>query len=101
MLILPQGGSILDAHFQDYLLGDLTSLSGQMEPESDDVQDLPTEEDAPTVQNKVMDQPVEIEGRLQARIDRMMKGRSRSERARIRKQFTAMNKEPELAGSAN
>ena len=44
---------------------------------------------------------LEIEGRLQARIDRMMKGRSRSERARIRKQFTAMTKESELAGAVN
>ena len=89
------------AQEMDYLLGDLTSLSGQMEPESDDAQDLTTEEDAPTVQNKVVDQPVEIEGRLQARIERMMKGRSRSERARIRKQFTAMTKESELAGAVN
>ena len=89
------------AHEMDSLLEDLTSLTGQMGPVSDDTQDLPTEEDATVVQNKVVDQPVEIESRLQARIDRMMKGRSRSERARIRKQFTAMNKEPELAGSAN
>ena len=89
------------AHEMDSLLEDLTSLTGQMEPEPDDTQDLSTEEDASAVQNKVADQPMEIEGRLQARIDRMMKGRSRSERARIRKQFTAMNKESELAGSIN
>ena len=89
------------AHEMDSLLEDLTSLTGQMEPEPDDTQDPSTEEDASAVQNKVADQPMEIEGRLQARIDRMMKGRSRSERARIRKQFTAMNKESELAGSTN
>ena len=89
------------AHNIESVLEDLTALVGQIKPESNDAQDLSTEEDASAVQNKVADQPMEIEGRLQARIDRMMKGRSRSERARIRKQFTAMNKEPELAGSAN
>ncbi len=89
------------AHNIESVLEDLTALVGQIKPDSDDTQDLYTEEDATAVQNKVVDQPVEIESRLQARIDRMMKGRSRSERARIRKQFTAMNKEPELAGSAN
>ena len=89
------------AHNIESVLEDLTALVGQIKPDSDDTQDLYTEEDAPAVQNEVVDQPVEIESRLQARIDRMMKGRSRSERARIRKQFTAMNKESELAGSIN
>jgi hypothetical protein len=89
------------AHNIESVLEDLTALVGQIKPDSDDTQDHSTEEDAPAVQNKVVDQPVEIESRLQARIDRMMKGRSRSERARIRKQVTAMNKEPELAGAKN
>jgi hypothetical protein len=89
------------AHNIESVLEDLTALVGQIKPDSDDTQDDSTQEDAPAVQNKVVDQPVEIESRLQARIDRMMKGRSRSERARIRKQVTAMNKEPELAGAKN
>ena len=89
------------AHNLESVLEDLTALVGQIKPDSDDTQDPSTEEDAPAVQNKVMDQSVELEGRLQARIERMMKGRSRSERARIRKQVRAMGKESEMAGTAN
>ena len=83
------------------VMEDLASMMGQIEPEIYNTQELPVQEVATAVQNKVADQPMAIDGRLQTRIDRMMKGRSRSERARIKKQFTAMNKESELAGVAN
>ena len=54
---------------------------------------------ATAVQNKVVDQPVELEGRLQDRIERMMKGRSRSEVARIKKQVKALRRGSEMAVS--
>ena len=76
---------------------DLTTMMGQIEPDSSDMQSTNKQEVAPAVQNKVVDQPVEVEGHLQARIDRMMKGRKRSERARIRNQVKALRRGSELA----
>jgi hypothetical protein len=46
-----------------------------------------------------VDQPVEVEGRLKDRIERMMKGRSRSEVARIKKQVKALRRGSEMAAS--
>ena len=52
---------------------------------------------APVVQNKVLEQPIALESRLQDRIERMMKGRNRSERTRIKQQVKAMRMEMEMA----
>ena len=86
------GHEVLEAAFED-----LTTMMGQIEPDFGDMQSTNKQEVAPAVQNKVVDQPVEVEGHLQARIDRMMKGRKRSERARIRNQVKALRRGSELA----
>ena len=53
---------------------------------------------APVVQNKIQEQSIAIEVRLQDRIERMMKGRNRSERTRIKQQVKAMRLEMAVTG---
>jgi hypothetical protein len=79
------------------VMEDLATMMGQIQNEICDTQEPPVQEVAAAVQNKVVDQPVEIDGLLQARIERMMKGRGRSERARIRSQVKALRRGSELA----
>ena len=76
---------------------DLATMMGQIQPEICDTQEAPVQEVAAAVQNKVVDQPVDLDGLLQARIERMMKGRGRNERARIRSQVKALRRGSELA----
>ena len=77
----------------------LAAMMAQNEPEINETQVDESMEVATAVQNKVVDQPVELEGRLQDRIERMMKGRSRSEVARIKKQVKALRRGSEMAVS--
>ena len=77
----------------------LAAMMAQNEPEINETQVDESMEVATAVQNKVVDQPVEVEGRLQDRIERMMKGRSRSEVARIKKQVKALRRGSEMAVS--
>lgn len=69
------------------------SKTEQDSTENDNPQVISTEAVATVVQNKNLDQPIEFESRLQDRIERMMKGRNRSERSRIKKQVKAMRME--------
>ena len=77
----------------------LAAMMAQNEPEINETQVDESMEVATAVQNKVVEQPVELEGRLQDRIERMMKGRSRSEVARIKKQVKALRRGSEMAVS--
>jgi hypothetical protein len=69
------------------------SKTEQESTENDNPQVVSSEVIATAVQNKDQDQPIEFESRLQDRIERMMKGRNRSERSRIKKQVKAMRME--------
>ena len=71
----------------------LAAMMAQNASEINKTQPDESKEVATAVQNKVVDQPVEVEGRLKDRIERMMKGRNRSERSRIKKQVKAMRME--------
>jgi len=79
------------------VMEDLATMMGQIQPEICGTQEAPVQEVAAAVQNKVVDQPVDPDGLLQARIERMMKGRGRNERARIRSQVKALRRGSELA----
>jgi hypothetical protein len=77
----------------------LAAMMAQNASEINKTQPDESKEVATAVQNKVVDQPVEVEGRLKDRIERMMKGRSRSEVARIKKQVKALRRGSEMAAS--
>ena len=79
---------------------DLDCVDGKTEQESvetNNPQVIVSDTFAPVVQNKVLEQPIALESRLQDRIERMMKGRNRSERTRIKQQVKAMRMEMEMA----
>lgn len=66
--------------------------------EKENPQVVSSEVIATAVQNKDQEHPIEFESRLQDRIERMMKGRNRSERSRIKKQVKAMRMEMAATG---
>jgi hypothetical protein len=74
------------------------SKTEQESTENDNPQVILPEVVVSAVQNKDQEHPIEFESRLQDRIERMMKGRNRSERTRIKKQVKAMRMEMAAIG---